>query len=202
MAVTTPEHTVRLNIDEPIWERFFTVAPLVLVGTLDSNGEPDLAPKHMVTPLGWDNYFGFVCTPQHATWRNIEATERFAVSYPRPDQLLFTSLAASPRCDDDSKPVLSALDTFAAPESGMPCLSNSYLWLECSLQQVVSGFGRNGLITGKIIAAHASEDALLHSDMGINAQLADAPLFAYVHPGRFAVIDSTFSFPFPAGMKK
>ena len=27
-------------------------------------------------------------------------------------------------------------------------------------------------------------------------------LLAYLHPGRFAPIDDSFSFPFPAGMKK
>ncbi|MDH3588224.1 MAG: flavin reductase [Gammaproteobacteria bacterium] len=202
MIASMPDAAVRLDIDNPIWERFFTIAPLVLIGTCDSNGVPDLAPKHMVTPLGWKNYFGFVCTPRHHTWRNIEQTERFSVSYPRPDQLLLTSLTASPRCDDDSKPILSALDTFESPDSGVPFLANSYLWLECSLDRIIPDFGENGLIAGRIVAAHAAQDALIHSDMGSDAQLRDAPLFAYIHPGRFAVIDSSFSFPFPSGMKK
>ena len=200
MAAT--DDTVRLDIEHPIWERFFTIAPLVLIGTRSSDGQPDLAPKHMVMPLGWKNYFGFVCTPRHQTWRNIEQTEKFSVSYPRPDQLLLTSLAASPRCDDDTKPILASLETFESPESGAPCLANSYLWLDCSLDRIVPDFGENGIIAGRIEAARASPEALIHSDMGSDAQLRDAPLFAYVHPGRFAVIDSSFSFPFPSGMKK
>jgi len=30
----------------------------------------------------------------------------------------------------------------------------------------------------------------------------DVPLLAYLHPGRFATIENSLSFPFPAGMKK
>ena len=57
---------VPIPVDKPIWSRFFTVAPLVLVGTREGDGH-DLAPKHMAMPLGWDNYFCFVCSPDHAT---------------------------------------------------------------------------------------------------------------------------------------
>ncbi len=35
---------VTLDIDEPIWDRFFTVAPLVLIGTVEPDGGYDLAP--------------------------------------------------------------------------------------------------------------------------------------------------------------
>jgi predicted pyridoxine 5'-phosphate oxidase superfamily flavin-nucleotide-binding protein len=43
---------VDIDTSEPVWERFFTVAPLVLVGTIDEDGTLDMAPKHMVTPMG------------------------------------------------------------------------------------------------------------------------------------------------------
>lgn len=202
MTATKQSDVVKLNVDEPIWDQFFTVAPLVLIGTSDSAGEADLAPKHMVMPMGWDNYFGFVCTPRHRTWSNIVGNEKFTVSFPRPDQLLYTSLAASRRCDNDSKPVMSVLSTFVSPDSGLPLLSNAYLWFDCHLDRIVDGFGANGLVTGRIVAAHAADDALRHSELEPETQLADAPLLAYIHPSRFAVIDQTHSFPFPADMKK
>ncbi|HET9563498.1 MAG TPA: hypothetical protein VFP27_03120, partial [Mycobacterium sp.] len=72
-----------LDLEYPVWDRCFTVAPLVLVGTIDPEGTPDLAPKHMAFPLGWDNYFGFVCAPSHGTFRNVERTRSFTVTYPR-----------------------------------------------------------------------------------------------------------------------
>ena len=102
---------VSLDTSEPVWERFFTIAPLVLVGTRDEDGALDLAPKHMAMPLGWQNYFGFVCSPRHSTCSNIERTGEFTISFPKPSQILYTSLAASPRIDG-CKPVLDYFETF------------------------------------------------------------------------------------------
>ena len=64
---STTADLIELDTSVPVWEQFFTVAPLVLVGTTDPDGALDMAPKHMVTPMGWQNYFGFVCTPAHGT---------------------------------------------------------------------------------------------------------------------------------------
>ena len=70
-------HAIDLDVDQPVWERFFWVAPLVLIGTMEANGGHDLAPKHMAFPMGWENYYGFVCTPSHATYSNIERERVF-----------------------------------------------------------------------------------------------------------------------------
>ena len=92
-----PTNVVALDTSVPVWEQFFTIAPLVLIGTCDVEGVLDFAPKHMVTPMGWQNYFGFVCTPRHQTCLNIQRSGEFTVSYPKPSQVLHSSLAASSR---------------------------------------------------------------------------------------------------------
>ena len=51
------DNIVEIGTKKPIWDRFFTVAPLVLIGTTDEDGALDLAPKRMVTPMGWQKYF-------------------------------------------------------------------------------------------------------------------------------------------------
>ena len=38
---------VALSTEAPIWNRFFGVAPLVVIGTRDADGHFNLAPKHM-----------------------------------------------------------------------------------------------------------------------------------------------------------
>jgi hypothetical protein len=45
-----PADLVALDTARPVWDRFFTVAPLVVIGTREPDGGYDLAPKHMVTP--------------------------------------------------------------------------------------------------------------------------------------------------------
>jgi flavin reductase (DIM6/NTAB) family NADH-FMN oxidoreductase RutF len=193
---------VSLDPKLPIWERFFTVAPLVLIGTREENGTFDQAPKHMVTPLGWMNYFGFVCTPRHRTYQNIRREGAFTVSYPRPTQIVLTSLAAAPRDDDDVKPALALLPTRPARLIDGVFVRDGYLFLECMLDRIVDDFGENSLIAGRIVAAEVAEDALRLSDGDDAEVLRTAPLLAYVAPGRYAEIRYGHAFPFPMGFAR
>lgn len=193
---------VSLETDQPIWNRFFTVAPLVVIGSRESTGSFDLAPKHMATPLSWENYFGFVCTPSHGTYQNIEREKAFTVSFPNPQQVVLTSLTASPRCYDNSKPGLQGLPTIPATEIDGVFLKDSYLFLECQLDRIVDGFGANSLIAGQVVAARVSEPALRMTDKDDQDIIDNTPLLAYLPPCRYATVDNTFSFPFPKGFTR
>lgn len=199
---TVPDTLVTLETDRPIWDRFFTVAPLVVVGTREGEGW-NLAPKHMVTPMGWDNFFGFVCSPDHATYHDARDAGAFTVSFPRPDGVVVSSLAAAPRCGEEGeKPVLEDIPTFAAREVEGILLEDAYLWLECRLERVVDGFGRNSLVVGEVAAAHVREEALRVAEGDDQARLRRHPLLAYVTPGRWTEIDDTDAFPFPEGFQR
>lgn len=193
---------VSLSVDEPIWERVFTVAPLVLVGTRELDGVYNFAPKHMVTPLGWSNRFGFVCTPQHATYQNARRERVFTVSYPRPSQVVMAAVAASPRCADGSKPDLTALPTFEAHRVDGVYIQDGYLHLGCELERVIDGLGPNSLLIGRIVEALVDPHALRDADRDDQDVLRDLPLLAYIDPCRFAQIDQSWSFPLPEGFKK
>lgn len=196
MEGQTPEKLVTLSPDEPIWDRFYAVAPLVLIGTKEPDGSYDLAPKHMATPLGWGPYFGFVCTPDHRTYHNARREEVFTVSYPRPSQVLATSLAAAPRCDDYTKPSLEALDTFSAAEVDGVFVADAYLYLECRLHGVWDGFDAASLVAGRVTAAHVAESALRMVERDDADLIDESPLLAYLSPGRYARIRESFAFPF------
>jgi len=201
MTVETPRGLLDLDVSQSIWDRFFWVAPLVIIGTREPDGGHDLAPKHMATPMGWRNYFGFVCTPRHRTYSNAERSGVFTVTYPRPEQLIQTSLAASPRHGTD-KPALSALPVFPAASVDGVLVTGGYLFLECELDRIVDGFGDNALIVGRVVAARAEEAVLRSDDREDDRVIHEAPLLAYLNPGRFAVVEDSRSFPFPAGMRK
>jgi flavin reductase (DIM6/NTAB) family NADH-FMN oxidoreductase RutF len=191
-----------INTDHPIWERFFTVNPLVIVGSKEEDGRYDLAPKHMAFPLGWKNYFGFVCTPRHGTYQNIKRTGEFSVSYPKPTQVVITSLTATPRCDDDTKPGLDILPQVPAETIDSVFVENSYLQLECKLEKIIDGFGENSLITGRVVNAFVDEHSLRSEDKDDNELIFHEPLLAYLAPGRYAVVKQSHSFPFPKDFKK
>jgi flavin reductase (DIM6/NTAB) family NADH-FMN oxidoreductase RutF len=188
---------ISVEVGAAMWDRFFTVSPLVLVGTTEKGGEHNLAPKHMAVPLGWEGYFGFVCTPDHATYWNAKRTGVFTVSYPRPTQIVLASLAASPRdATTDCKPSLEAIDTIPAKVVDGVLLADGYLFFECELVRVIDGFGANSLMVGRIVAAHVRPDALRHFDVDDQDLIFHRPLLTYLHPGRFSRIRRSLSFPF------
>lgn len=187
----------------PVWQRFFMVAPLAVIGTIEGDAY-DLAPKHMVTPMGFDNYLGFVCAPDHGTYVNIRREGRFTVSFPKPDQTLITALSASPRQDEISKSqqVLDYLPTQMPPGTDIPFLAGSYLMLQCEHFRTIDGFGRNSLITGRILKAYVDKEYLRVSEKDEQQMLQEHPLLAYIAEGRFARVGNTLSFPFPKGFTR
>lgn len=193
-----PEDAVRLETDRPVWDRFFTAAPLVVVGTPEGDAY-DLAPKHLALPLGRENYFGFVCTPEHATYGNAREAGVFTVSYPRLEGLTAASLAATPRdAGDEHTPGLDALPTFPASTVDGVLLEDAYAWLECELDRIVEGFGQYGLVVGRVVAAAVRRPSLRVSDGDDQALLKEAPLPVYLSPGRFGRVEDSQAFPFPA----
>ena len=180
----------------PIWSRFFTVAPLVVVGTREPDGGFDLAPKHMAMPLGWQNLWCFVCSPRHSTYTNVVERGEFTASFVRPDQMVAASLAAGPRTEEGEKPSLEALSTSPARKVDGVLLDGCNLWLECTLERILDGFGENSLIVGNVVAASAPESAIRSPGTDDADLLKATPLTAYVSPGRVASVGETFSFPY------
>lgn len=196
------DNFVSLPMDKPIWDRFFTVSPLVIVGTMEADGNHDLAPKHLAIPMSWDNYFGFVCSRTHHTYTNVKRSGEFTVSYPTADQVTLASLAASPRCDGDAKLAVSILPVKPAMEVDGVLLEGCYLYLECKLDRIVDDLGRNSLIIGRIVAASVDKKSLRHLETDDQDTVHQNPLLAYLYPFRFTSIDSSQQFPKPAGFKR
>jgi flavin reductase (DIM6/NTAB) family NADH-FMN oxidoreductase RutF len=193
---------VELDVTESFWDRCFMVAPLVLVGTRDEDGAIDLAPKHMAFPMGWQNYFGFVCCPRHRTYSNIQRSAEFTVSYPNASQVVLASLAATPRPSDGPKKVLENFATFPATVVDGEFVKEAYLFLECRHHKTIDGFGENSLVTGEVVAAYAHPNSVRSTEIDDQELINHAPLFAYLPPGRFASISQSNAFPFPANMKR
>lgn len=202
MANSDSKKLISLPINESLWQRIFTVAPLVIVGSKEASGEANLAPKHMAMPLGLTRYFSFVCSPRHATYHNIRRHGFFTVSYPRLGEVVYTSLAAAPRDDAQSKPGLGSLPIFPASRVDGVLVEGCYLYLECQLDRVLDDFDGYSLIIGKIVAAAAAEAALRQQDLDGADHIFQFPLLAYLHPGRIGEIRQSTAFPLPEGFSR
>ena len=194
---------ISLNVKESIWEHFYTVAPLVVIGSKEEQGF-DLAPKHMATPLGFSDFFGFVCTPRHNTYHNIKKHLRFSVSFVKPDQILLSSLAAMPRCavKDFPQEITNQIPTITLNNEASIFVKDSYVMLDCSLHKIIDGFDDYSLITGKIEQAMVHKNYKIVSDEGHQKQIYDHPLLAYIAQGRFASIKETLSYPYPKDFQR
>jgi len=192
---------VPISVAAPIWERVFMVFPLVLVATKEGDGY-DVATKHLAMPLGWDNYFCFVCCPRHATYRNLQTHPQFTVSFPRAGRILQASMAAGARLDDNSKPTLAALPLLPAIEVDGVLVDDCVLYLECELERIVDGFGANSLVVGRVVAASAPSGTLRRGDVDDADLLYGLAPLVYLAPGRFGVVRETFSLPLPNGFSR
>lgn len=188
-AASEPSRYVELDPTDDLFDSFYTVAPLVLVGTVEGDGSPDVAPKHQATPLGHTTLFGFVCSPTHATYRNVVATESFTVGYPPPGMVVAASLAAGPRDAAGGKPTLDLISLSPARSVPGVLVDGCRVQLECRLERVVDDLDGSALVVGRVVAAYASQKALDDS----------TPLLAYVHPGRVASVHGTKEFPYHRG---
>ena len=192
---------VALPAGAGLWERVFSVAPLVLVGTKEGGGW-DFAPKHLAMPLGWEGFYCFVCTPRHATYQNLRAHPQFTVSFPRPEQILESSLAAGARFENGAKPSLEAIPTSPARVVDGRVVSGCPLYLECELDRIVDGFGTASLVVGRLVGAFAARDALRGEDVDDADLVHRLGLLAYLPPGRFAAVRESLSFPYPVDFRR
>ena len=194
---------ISLDVKESIWDFFYTVAPLVIIGSKENNSF-NLAPKHMATPIGFSNYFGFVCTPRHSTYHNIKKEKKFTVSFVKPSQVLFTSLSATPRDKNNknSKEILKSIPTIPTTNNNNLFIADSYVLFECSLYKIIDGFDDYSIITGKIDTALVHKDYKIYSEIDEQKHIFNNPLLVYIAQGRFANVKNTYNFPFPKDFQK
>ncbi|WP_029038735.1 flavin reductase [Salinimicrobium xinjiangense] len=203
MEITDRSNYSFLDLSTAVWDRIFMVAPLVVVGTREGL-QYDMAPKHMAFPVGFENYFGFVCTPEHSTYQNIRRTGEFTVSFPLPEDIVPVSISATSREELISKyrDVVSSLPVARAESLDVPVLRDAYLIFECSLFKIIDGFGENSIITGEITAAYVKKEYRRVSDSDAQEQLNEYNLLAFIAPDRFARVSNTHRFPFPEDFRK
>ena len=93
------------------------------------------------------------------------------------------------------------MPTFPASQIDGVFLKGAYLFLECKMERVLDGFGKHSMIVGFVEAAHVDR-SYLNEGPGQYDPMEQAPLLAYVNPGRYARVDATEVFPHPTGFQE
>ncbi len=195
---------IEIDLDQDVWSQCYTVHSLVVIGSKEETGAYNFAPKHMAMPMGFSNQFGFMGTPRKRTYRNVKREKAFTVSYPKPSQLVMSSLTATRREDDDSKPILDQIPTVASKIIDGKFIEDSYFHLECKLTECLGKFGEWEIVVGEIVAARVQKEAARKRGNGMDESklIYESPLLAYLHPDRFSIIKESHVFPYPKEFKR
>ena len=144
--------------DKGQWHPSVLPGPIVLVSTVDPDGEPNIAPKSFVSMMAFGGpLLAFGCHRSHATARNAERAGEFVVNFP-PEALAerIWAMVASHGADRIRR---SGLSCQPAQVVAPPLIAECKAHLECKVASITR-LGAEVVIFGAIVAAAIDEDCL------------------------------------------
>jgi len=182
--------------------RYYSVKPIILVTTIGPSGISNVAPKTQCMDVGRrEEYFAFVCTPQHHTYQNIKANREFVVNYPGPELIQKVS-ATSQFAEKVDEIALAGLTSIPSLVVKPPRIKECKVHLECRLTEI-KDLDVGSIILGKIVARSATQEVSFErekAEENINL-LLNHPLLAYVYPDHYTAIQAATKFIFPKNYK-
>ena len=162
------EDLVTLGQDWPVWDRVFTVNPLVLIGTRERERWIRPRPQAHGVPHGLGELLRVRLHPAPRDLPQRQARGRLHRQLSEADAGRPREPGGITQRERRFQASLYALPTFPASEVDGVFIQDAYLFLECVLDRIVDDFGENSLIAGRVVAAHVSEDYLRASERDDN----------------------------------
>jgi len=167
------------------WHPSMLPGPIVLVSTVDAQGEPNIAPKSWISMMAFRGpVLAFGCHRSHATARNAEEAGQFVVNFP--PEALVERIWAMPASHGAERIARSRLTLLPARQVAPPLIGECKAHLECKVE-AVTRMGAEVVIFGKVLAASIDEDC-------VGSSLADQyfrlrPVF-FLEEGVYGSIDA------------
>lgn len=192
-----PQHTAKIAfpVDKADWHPSVLPGPIVLVSTVDAQGEPNVAPKSWISMMAFRGpLLAFGCHRSHATARNAEEAGEFVVNVP--PEALVERIWAMPVSHGAERIARSGLTLLPARQVAPPLIGECRAHLECKLE-AITRLGEEVVIFGKIVAASIDEDCVGSSVAGQYFRLR--PVF-FLEEGVYGSIDTAkrIGAPWPA----
>ena len=147
---------VAFPVGKADWHPSVLPGPIVLVSTVNADGEPNIAPKSWVSMMAFRGpVLAFGCHRSHATARNAEAAGEFVVNIP--PEALVERIWAMPASHGMERITRSGLTLLPASQVSPPLIRECRAHLECTLE-AVTRLGAEVVVFGKIVAASIDED--------------------------------------------
>lgn len=139
-----------MELDKARWRPSVLPGQIVVVSTVNAQGEPNLAPKSWITMVAFAGpLLAFGCNVEHTTYQNIRATGEFVVNIP--GEPLAERVWALVRSHGAERLRQTDLTLEPARSVRPPLVAECRAHLECQLASINS-YGAEVLIVGNIVA--------------------------------------------------
>ncbi len=173
---------VCLSFDKRMWRPSPLLGQIVLVTSLNEDGQSNVAPKSWISMMAFEpSLLALGCNLAHWTAQNILARQEFVVNVPG-DELV--EIVWKSQALPHPRPVESiGLTPIPAQKVKPPLIAECKAHLECTFVQHLV-FGSEVIILGKIVAASADREAIEAQD-----PYAYLRLFAFLENGTYGVVE-------------
>lgn len=176
---------VAVEPDKRTWHPSVLPGQIVLVSTVDEDGEANIAPKSWVSMAALGGpIVAFGCTEEHRTLRNIEATGEFVVNVVT--EALAERAWAMIRYHGAERLRHSGLTFVPAQRVRPPLVEECPAHLECELDDI-KRYGAEAFVFGRIVAASIEHYLLVGAPPEQYFRLR--PVF-YLEGGTYGSIDT------------
>ncbi|NYT00748.1 MAG: flavin reductase family protein [Methanocellales archaeon] len=133
------------------------VRPVVVVSTISEKGISNAAPFSFSSPLSFKPpLYGFSCSPEHHTWRNIKENEEFVVNIIGKDLGPLMHVLEENFSYEVNEIEKAGLNEERSKKIKPPRIREAMAWLECKLES----FGEIGdhiWIVGRVLEAEVKD---------------------------------------------
>jgi len=173
---------VSLSFDKRMWSPSPLLGQIVLVTSLNEDGQSNVAPKSWISMMAFEpSLLTLGCNLAHWTARNILARQEFVVNIPGDD---LVDIVWKSHTLPHPRPVESiGLTSIAAQVVQPPLIAECKAHLECRYIQHLT-FGDEIIILGKIVTASLDREALEAED-----PYAYLRLFAFLQDGVYGTVE-------------
>jgi flavin reductase (DIM6/NTAB) family NADH-FMN oxidoreductase RutF len=148
-----------MPLDKHAWHPSVLPGQVVLVSSVDADGEPNVAPKSWVSMVAFSGpILGFGCNVDHVTYHNVEATGIFVVNIP--DRTLATTIWGLADVHGTERIEASGLRLAPASVVTAPLVVDCRAHLECRLHHIDVYDGGEVFIFGTVVAADIDQSCL------------------------------------------
>ncbi len=134
------------------------VRPVVVVSTISEKGISNAAPFSFSSPLSFNPpLYGFSCSPEHHTWRNIKENEEFVINIVGKDLGPLMHVLEQMFPYEVSEIGKAGLTEERSKKVSPPRIKEAIAWIECKLESFEE-MGDHMWIVGRVLEVEVKDE--------------------------------------------